>query len=208
MFNRAIKDRLAATAVFTGIAIGGVSGMEMVIGAGFDGLTPSFAAPTAASAHQPYLDFSQIDTSNWSAQAQVQPIAHWVQEQLPLDPPQPVGRAEIERALYGGNTANDAAESGDDLYAEIAALYARSEQLVEHVADADAGAESASEKPSAPAVATSAISPAPEPPALTIDDMAGGPEPHVTEASQPAEAPDLGQESQLDFAQLETAAGE
>lgn len=38
-----LRDRLSALAVFTGIALGGVSGIEMVIGAGFDPITPSFA---------------------------------------------------------------------------------------------------------------------------------------------------------------------
>lgn len=41
--NPVLRDRLNALAVFTGIAIGGVAGVEMVIGGGFDAITPAFA---------------------------------------------------------------------------------------------------------------------------------------------------------------------
>lgn len=40
MTKETMKDRLRAFAVFTGIAIGGVAGFEMVIGGGFDPITP------------------------------------------------------------------------------------------------------------------------------------------------------------------------
>ena len=43
-----LRDRLCAFAVFTGIAIGGVSGVEMVIGGGFDSWTPTLAFEASA----------------------------------------------------------------------------------------------------------------------------------------------------------------
>jgi hypothetical protein len=46
--NPKLRDRLHALAVFTGIAIGGVSGVEMVIGGGFDTITPAFAFEASA----------------------------------------------------------------------------------------------------------------------------------------------------------------
>jgi hypothetical protein len=46
--NPTLRDRLKAFAVFTGIAIGGVAGVEMVIGGGFDTITPAFAFEASA----------------------------------------------------------------------------------------------------------------------------------------------------------------
>lgn len=71
-----LRDRLCAFAVFTGIAIGGVSGVEMVIGGGFDTITPSLAfqaeaprtwydapiAPGAGWLSEPYTPASTVVT--------------------------------------------------------------------------------------------------------------------------------------------------
>jgi hypothetical protein len=65
-----LKDRLKACGVFTGIAIAGISGFEMVIGAGFDILTPGREIREVAPS-----SYVEVDRSPWFSDARVIPLS-------------------------------------------------------------------------------------------------------------------------------------
>lgn len=73
-----LKDRLFATAVFSGIAIAAVAAFEMLIGAGFDPITPSFAQGPAP-APTPYVEVTEdvafID-GGWAPRARTTAVAY------------------------------------------------------------------------------------------------------------------------------------
>jgi hypothetical protein len=83
-----LRDRLNALAVFTGIALGGVSGVEMVIGGGFDTLTPGFAYQ--ADAPRDWYDRPIEPGMGWltqpySVQASVTPTSMAFAPDYPVD---------------------------------------------------------------------------------------------------------------------------
>lgn len=116
-----LHDRLKALAAFTGIAIGAVAGLEMVIGGGFDFITPQPEVREVAPSR--YVTVQQVP---WSSQPQIIPLTSteplfagdYVQVETPSD------------ALEGGYNDAGAPELAfpevdeDQLYREIAALYA------------------------------------------------------------------------------------
>ena len=113
-----LKDRLQACATFSGIAIAGVAGFELVISGGFDFLTPGREVREVAPSA-----YVTVYRQPWSPEARV----------IPLASREPLFAGEIETPsdrLAGGYddaTAPDGAypESDDrQLYADIEALYA------------------------------------------------------------------------------------
>ncbi|MGE0739835.1 MAG: hypothetical protein AB7O98_00720 [Hyphomonadaceae bacterium] len=114
-----LKDRLIATAVFSGIAIAAVAGFELILGGVLP--TPGLALPEARRTDSQYV---QVIEQPWFADSgRTTPVSYM--PMLPLDEAQ---RDEGETDLAGGMddaAAPDAsAISQDDLYREIAALYA------------------------------------------------------------------------------------
>ena len=86
--NPVLRDRLNAFVVFTGIAIGGVSGVEMVIGGGFDTITPAFAFE--ASAPREWYDRPIEPGMGWLSEpyvsvGTVQTVSHEFDGGYPLD---------------------------------------------------------------------------------------------------------------------------
>lgn len=127
--NRPIlKDRLKAFAVFTGIAIGGVAGLELVISGGFDPITPGAlaAAPSdydgdtvmRAWHYQPYTH----DT------AAVTPTAYLTGYPIETTDTD----FSVDADLSGGDEDDGArstyivAQSEDELMREIERIYAAS----------------------------------------------------------------------------------
>lgn len=116
-----LHDRLKALGAFTGIAIGAIAGFEMVIGGGFDFITPQPEVREIAPSR--YVTVQQVP---WSSQPQV----------IPLTSTEPLfagNYLQVETAsddLEGGYDDPDAPEMAfpevdeDELYRQIAALYA------------------------------------------------------------------------------------
>ena len=116
-----LQDRLKALGAFTGIAIGAIAGFEMVIGGGFDFITPPTEVREVAPSR--YVAVQHVP---WSSQAQI----------IPLSSTEPLFAgdfAEVQTAsddLAGGYddpTAPDMAfpeVNEDTIRAQIAALYA------------------------------------------------------------------------------------
>jgi hypothetical protein len=116
-----LHDRLKALGAFSAIAIGAVAGFEMVIGGGFDSITPS--PEVRAVAPSRYVTVHQVP---WSSEMQVIPLSsteplfagEYVQVETPSD------------RLAGGYDDPSAPEtafpevSEDEIRAQIAALYA------------------------------------------------------------------------------------
>jgi hypothetical protein len=113
-------DRLKALGAFTGIAIGAVAGFEMVIGGGFDFMTPAPVVREVAPGR--YVTVHQVP---WSSEMQV----------IPLSSTEPLfagGFIETETPadrLAGGYDDPAAPEMAypeideDELYARIDSLY-------------------------------------------------------------------------------------
>lgn len=111
-----LKDRLTATAVFTGIAIGAVAGFEMVIGGGFDFLLPAAAATPAPAAQIEYLN---VDVASYEGDGQAWPVAsYYAPEQAPND-------AGVEDLAGAGQDAlrADPIPTEYEVREEIAELY-------------------------------------------------------------------------------------
>lgn len=71
MSRRALlQDRLKALGAFTGIAIGAIAGFEMVIGGGFDFITPRTEVREVAPSR--YVAVQHVP---WSSQAQIIPLS-------------------------------------------------------------------------------------------------------------------------------------
>jgi len=114
-------DRLKALGAFTGIAIGAVAGFEMVIGGGFDFITPATEVREVAPSR--YVTVQEVP---WSSQMQV----------IPLSSTEPLFAGdfiEVETAsdgLAGGYDDPSAPDmaypevSEDEVRAQIAELYA------------------------------------------------------------------------------------
>jgi hypothetical protein len=119
--NALLKDRLKALGAFTGIAIGAISGFEMVIGGGFDFMTPSPEVREIAPSR--YVTVQHVP---WSSQAQITPLSS-------TEPLFAGDLVQVETAsdqLAGGYDDPDApdvappAVNEDEIRAQIAALYA------------------------------------------------------------------------------------
>jgi hypothetical protein len=115
-----LHDRLKALGAFSAIAIGAVAGFEMVIGGGFDFITPAPEVREVAPSR--YVTVHQVP---WSSQLQV----------IPLSSTEPLfaGEVAVETAsdsLAGGYDDPSAPDMAfpeideDELYRQIAALYA------------------------------------------------------------------------------------
>jgi hypothetical protein len=116
-----LHDRLKALGAFTGIAIGAIAGFEMVIGGGFDFITPRTEVREVAPSR--YVTVQQVP---WSPHATV----------IPLSSTEPLFAgeyAQVETAadeLAGGYDDPSAPEMAfpevneDEIRARIAALYA------------------------------------------------------------------------------------
>lgn len=128
-----LKDRLLALATFSGIAIAAVSGVEMVIGGGFD-----FAMPGQEIRAVAPSQYVRVVDQPWSAeQTRLVPISSneylFAGEDAPYPAERLVGAADDADLPRGGYPA----QSEDELYANIEALYARQdaqEYRVEEVA--------------------------------------------------------------------------
>ncbi len=130
-----LKDRLTAGAVFAGIALGAVSGFELVITGGFDFLTPGREVREVAPSA-----YVIVERAPWQAEARY--------VRLSSTEPLFAGETVVNAAgdLAGGpydETAPDGAyataPNEADLYREIEALYAQepapiSGGRVEHIA--------------------------------------------------------------------------
>jgi hypothetical protein len=116
-----LKDRLFACAVFSGIAVGGVSGVNMVLSGGFDFITPGREVREAAPS-----SYVTIVPSNVFEQAAVIPMAS-------REPLFAGAVRQVSEDLDGASTdttvprghypaaADD--QSGDALYEQLAARY-------------------------------------------------------------------------------------
>ncbi len=110
-----LKDRLHASAVFSGIAIAAVAGFELVITGSLDAITPNFGEPRESASHT-----HSTAITPWAADAYAA---------APTSLPQP--SADIESAPDGpeGDLAGEAdappapEPSGVGLRAQIDALY-------------------------------------------------------------------------------------
>jgi hypothetical protein len=116
-----LRDRLKALGAFTGIAIGAIAGFEMVIGGGFDFMTPRMEVREVAPSR--YVTVQQVP---WSPQALVVPLS----STEPLFAGEFVEVETASDALAGGYDDPAAPEMAfpeineDEIRAQIAALYA------------------------------------------------------------------------------------
>jgi hypothetical protein len=118
-----LKDRLKATATFSGIAIAAVAGFEMVISGGFDFLTPGSEIHRIAPS-----SYVAMERAPWSSDVRVIPLSS--REPLFAGVVEPV---EVDRPsvpLAGGRRDASAPDRPapalieEDLYRQIEALYA------------------------------------------------------------------------------------
>lgn len=133
-----LRDRIEALGAFTGIAIGAVAGVEMVIGGGFDVLMPGDelrqVAPSA---------YVQVADGFWDSRAQVIPLSST--EPYFMGDDYYEFAASADTALSGGYE-DTAAPDGDyppapdmdALNAEIEALYAETANFARDVQRDDA----------------------------------------------------------------------
>jgi hypothetical protein len=115
-----LKDRLKAFGVFTGIALGAVSGFELLISGGFDPITPSFGQ--RAEARPAYVNYID-ETGQWASN--FQPSAYVTQTSYA-----PAADTDSLAGGYGDEAAPDGAfinTDEDALYREIERMYAESE---------------------------------------------------------------------------------
>ena len=116
-----LHDRLKALCAFTGIAIGAIAGFEMVIGGGFDFITPRTEVREVAPSR--YVTVQEVP---WSPQALIVPLS----STEPLFAGEVVQVASASDDLAGGYDDPSAPEmafpevSEDEIRAQIAALYA------------------------------------------------------------------------------------
>lgn len=162
MFSRRsfIKDRLAATAVFSGIAIAAVAGFELVIG----GALPALSSPFERIDATPYERNDYLDTVYlpWESNGRVVPLGSAAQLPIETYESMPIDQAiMVEDGLAGGYGQGDlpadaAAPAPDEaaLAREIAALFADTADLAVDEAE---GASA----PSGPG---------------PVDDLTGGPD--------------------------------
>ena len=185
--NRPIlKDRLHACGVFTGIAIAGISGFEMVIGAGFDVLTPGREIREVAPS-----SYVEVDRSPWFADARV----------IPLSSTEPLfigddGRADERLAgRYDDDNAPDGHftdVSDDNLQRQIEELY-RAYNPPEDT-QANVTSYAPDETQELPAIA-------PSPPAPLSDEQAG----EVTTDAPPQADPSPQDETDIAAAKADKA---
>lgn len=117
-----LKERLRALAVFAGIGVGAVAGFEMIIGGGFDPLTPGvmYAAPEQTRAYE------NLNSPYSEARRPYLPTRYSVTPTI-----EPMRAEQVELALAGGpdveiGPAEDAL-SERELRAEIEQFYAEAE---------------------------------------------------------------------------------
>lgn len=112
-----LVDRLKALGVFSGIAVGAVAGLELVIGGGFDFITPGQSIREVAPSR-----YVQVADSLWSPDARV----------VALSSNEPYFIGDDAQAATDVDLAGDAdapvgdypqTASSDELYADIQALY-------------------------------------------------------------------------------------
>lgn len=116
-----LKDKLKALGAFSAIAIGAVAGFEMVIGGGFDFLTP--APEVREVAPSSYVTVYQAP---WSPQAQVVPLSS-TEPLFAHDAPTVETPADRLAGGYDDPSAPEMAfpeVSEEEIRAQIAALYA------------------------------------------------------------------------------------
>lgn len=174
-----LKDRLRALAVFSGIAIGGVSGIEMVIGGGFDPITPGLVAE-APSEYDPDTVMRAWHYQPYVPAAFVTETAQYYDYPIEVfeTPPQPLAGGEDETDM----TLAAAAPSEEELYREIERMLAADVRATEP--ETAAGPESAALTEAAPVDAEPS-------PAQMWDTYAGAGEAMTpVEGAPPAKAPD------------------
>lgn len=119
--NPALKERLAATATFSVIAVAAVAGFELVISGRLDVLTPGREVREVAPST--YVTVHRVP---WSPQTRLVPLSSteplFAGETDPLRLDQLAGGYDDADAPDGGYPAPSAEE---DLYREIEALYAQ-----------------------------------------------------------------------------------
>jgi hypothetical protein len=143
--NPVLKERLMAFGAFAGIAVFGVAAVDVLVTGGFD-----FGARRA-----PY------DRDRPSAYVQMVDAANYVSDSIGslglgdafARPPDTSASEERLAGQDDGSvtSANASEVDGDDLYAEIAALYAQSDELVAEEPDYE----------DAPAIDAEAVEPEP-----------------------------------------------
>jgi hypothetical protein len=142
--NPVLKDRLKALGAFSGIAIAAVAGFELVIGGGFDFLLPGQEIREVAPS-----SYVQVVDTPWADRDRLVPLTSteylFAGEASPLPQEALEGGIDAEDALRGRGLTVDE----DDLYANIDALYRRSEAQDYAVSDVgyDANSEVVDDEP-------------------------------------------------------------
>lgn len=113
-----LKDRLTATAVFSGIAIAAVAGFELIITGGFDFLMPG--AEVREVAPSAYVTVLEVP---WSPEGRVIPLSSneplFAEDLVPASAEDLAGGyddATAPQGVYPERTQ-------EDIYADVAALY-------------------------------------------------------------------------------------
>lgn len=125
-----LKDRLRAFAVFAGIGVGAVAGFEMIIGGGFDPLTPAmmYARPEKTGAYErQYIPYTQTRRPYTPTRYSVTPATY------ELEP----ARAEGAELALAGGPSGEIGSSPDEL--DEAALRAQIELLYAAAQAGDVG---------------------------------------------------------------------
>lgn len=118
-----LKDRLTACAVFSGIAIAAVSGMNLIIGGGFDFITPGNEIREVAPSQ-----YVQVVDQPWAEQTRYVPISSnepmFAGETVAVSDESLAGAADDASAPAGHYPV----QTEEDLYREVNALYQDQEQ--------------------------------------------------------------------------------
>ncbi len=118
-----LKDRLTACAVFSGIAIAAVSGMNLIIGGGFDFITPGNEIREVAPSQ-----YVEVVNQPWAEQTSYVPISStepmFAGETIAVSDETLAGAADDASAPAGRYPV----QSEEDLYREVNALYQQQDQ--------------------------------------------------------------------------------
>lgn len=129
-----LKDRLIATAVFSGIAVALVSGVNMIIGGGFDFITPGRDVTPRAS-------FVRVLQTTWLPRADVTPTSN-----SPGAPMMDADAGTTENLVGAGDDTStpdtyDAGPNTTELYRQVDELSAQDSASAADVSYDDSASE-------------------------------------------------------------------